>query len=461
MARKSVYLVLVVAILVAGASAQVRVGGPRPEVRDHLDSLVKAYNSGSPDEWEKFAQAHFAAQTLSARSQVQRKQFYSQMRKDLGDSIAITKVTREGPDEPLHVSLKTTSGEAATLIIDLEGAAPYRIRDIKVGVDDQADEQQPSHVPAAPINPHLSNNELSRSLDSYLQKFVSADTFSGAVLLAKDDTPVFQRAYGDSDRANHVPNDIKTRFNLGSINKQFTKTAIQQLITRGKLSLTDTVGALLPDYPQRLTRSATVDQLLNHSAGVADFFGPEFERLSKSRFRSNADYYDLVSHQTPLFVPGARNEYCNGCYIVLGAIIGRISGMPYEKYVEENIFKPAGMTSTGSLESDDIVPNVAMGYTHRDGDGLRSNILTRGAAGSAAGGGYSTVTDLFAFTQALKNGRIPDVKATAEPYAVAGGSLGINAMVSAGDRWTVVVLTNLDPPTGQELGMAISRALTR
>ncbi len=178
---------------------------------------------------------------------------------------------------------------------------------------------------------------------------------------------------------------------MGSIDKAFTKTAIEQLVARGKISLTDTIGKLLPDYPQAESRTATVDQLLHHSAGIADVFGEEFDRVSKDRFRSNADYYNFVSNAKPMFAPGARTQYCNGCYVVLGAIIERVSSMSYERYVEENIFKPAGMDSTGFLQADGINPDVAVGYTHPEhGGALQSNVLMNGAAGCAAGGGYSS-----------------------------------------------------------------------
>ena len=98
----------------------------------------------------------------------------------------------------------------------------------------------------------------------------------------------------------------------------FTRTAIAQLIGQNKLALTDTVGKLLPDYPNEQTRAATVEQLLTMRGGIADFFGPAFDAAPKSQFTSNADYFRLVANQPPLFAPGAREQYCNGCYIVLG-----------------------------------------------------------------------------------------------------------------------------------------------
>jgi CubicO group peptidase (beta-lactamase class C family) len=321
----------------------------------------------------------------------------------------------------------------------------------------------------------MSKEDLSKALDAYLSTFGTDGTLSGVVLVAKDGKPVFEKAYGLADRSNNVPNTLATRFSLGSINKAFTQTAIAQLVAAGKLSYTDTLGALIPDYPQEQTRTATIEQLLRHTAGIADFFGEEFVKTPKDRFRSNADYYRFVSSKPPLFAPGARNQYCNGCYITLGAIIERVSSMPYERYIAEHVFKPAGM-SAAFPQADAIEPNIAQGYTRRGADGqVRSSIFMRGAAGSAAGGAYATAGDLIAFDNALRERRLLDEKGLARIFSsasgnsgrvmgnfgIAGGAPGTNAVLESDGVWTVVVLTNFDPPTGESLGLAIQKALAR
>jgi CubicO group peptidase (beta-lactamase class C family) len=135
----------------------------------------------------------------------------------------------------------------------------------------------------------MSPDDVSKVLDDYITPLVAADTFSGTVLVAKGGTRMFERAYGLADRAQRVANTMATRFNIGSINKAFTKTAIGQLVAQGKLALTDTVGARLPDYPNADAKPATISQLLEHRAGIADFFGDSFAAAPKDRFRSNAD----------------------------------------------------------------------------------------------------------------------------------------------------------------------------
>jgi CubicO group peptidase (beta-lactamase class C family) len=302
--------------------------------------------------------------------------------------------------------------------------------------------------------------------DGYFTKLAAAEVFSGAALVARNGVPVFMKAYGLADRDRKIANTIRTRFNIGSINKAFTQTAIRQLIRDGKLSQDDTLGKFFPEYPQLASRTATVQQLLTHRGGLADFFGSEFNKAPKDRFASNADYFRFISSLPPNFAPGERNQYCNGCYIALGAIVEKVSGTPYEHYVAKNVFGRAEMTSTGYPRSDQPASDIAIGYTRRGGQDLktsgpqdlRSNTPMHGVTGSAAGGGYSTVLDLLTYVKAVRAGKFPG---NDPDVAIAGGAPGTNAIVEATGEWVVIVLTNFDPPTGERIGVAVAEALSR
>ena len=310
-----------------------------------------------------------------------------------------------------------------------------------------------------PINRSMTPVEIEKQLDAYFAKLASDDQFSGVALVARDGVPLFFKAYGFADREKKIPNTIRTRFNLGSINKMFTQTAIRQLVAAGKLSMTDTLGKFFPDYPQAASRAATVEQLLTMRGGLADFFGDAFTRAPKSQFASNADYFKFVSGLPPTFAPGERNQYCNGCYIALGAIVEKVSGMPYEKYVAENVFARAEMTSTGYPRSDRPAADIAQGYTRRGGDGSwRNNIEMHGVTGSAAGGGYSTALDLLTYVKAVRAGKFPGANAD---IGIGGGAPGINAIVEARGEWVVIVLANFDPPAASQPGRAIADALEK
>ena len=180
----------------------------------------------------------------------------------------------------------------------------------------------------------------------------------------------------------------------------------------GKLKLTDTIGALLPDYPNAEAKPATVEQLLGFHVGVADFFGPDFEKADKNRFQSNHDYYAFVAPRPLTFAPGVRTEYCNGCFIVLGEIVARVSGLPYERYIQERVFAPAGMKTAGFLAYGD--PEVAPAYTRPSPSAPWASADTaHGHRGSAAGGSYGTVRDLLAFDNAIRTHALLDAKMTA------------------------------------------------
>lgn len=443
----------------AAASAQEVVvrGGPPPEMRALFDALTLAVNSGSADAWEAFAQARFAPALLQKSTREQRADNYKQLTSDFG-TIAIGQVRREGPGAPLQLQVKGTNG-LGVITIGVDEGSPVRITSFAVEAGSPADVQAAGGLPAPPIDGKMPSDEIDRRLDGYFTRLAADEVFSGVALVARNGVPVFFKAFGLADREKKVPNTIRTRFNLGSINKTFTQVAIGQLIADGKLSPSDTIGKFFRDYPQAASRSATVEQLLTHRAGVSDFFGADFNRADKGRFVSNADYFKFVSGLPPNFSPGERSQYCNGCYITLGAIVEKVSGMPYEKYVAERIFQRAGMTSTGYPRTDRPEFDIALGYTRRGGDGtLTNNVAMHGVTGSAAGGGYSTALDLLTYVKAIRAGKFPGTEAN---LGVAGGAPGTNAILEARGEWVVIVLTNFDPPTGERVGMALADALGR
>ena len=168
-------------------------------------------------------------------------------------------------------------------------------------------------------------------------------------------------------------------------------TALGKLIQAGELKTTDTLGALLPDYPNADAKPTTLDQLLHFQVGIADFFGERFAQTPKDRFQSNHDYYLFVAPQPLTFKPGEKTEYCNGCFVVLGEIIARVTGVPYERYIQEHVFAPAAMTTAGFLAFGD--PHVALGYTRKSQGQLWTSAVTMHGHHGSAAGGEEEVTD--------------------------------------------------------------------
>jgi CubicO group peptidase (beta-lactamase class C family) len=324
--------------------------------------------------------------------------------------------------------------------------------------------------PPAPVKP-VNEAELIAKLSAAMDKLVADDQFSGAVLLAKDGKPIFEKAYGMASKGYGVANRTDTKFNVGSIDKIFTKIAIGQLIRQGKIaSVDDKLIKYLPDYPNKdAAEKITLRQILTMQSGIGDFFGPKFEKAAKDQFRTISDYLPLFASEPLQFEPGTQRKYSNGGYIVLGAVIEKITGESYYDYVRQNIFHPLGMENTDFYEVDAVVANRASGYTKRDEverADWRENVYLQPARGSSAGGGYSTLDDLLKFANAVSERKMmnPAFEAEApiapgQPFAlmrgigIAGGSPGVNGVMESGmpGGYTVIVLSNYDPPAAEKV----------
>jgi len=250
---------------------------------------------------------------------------------------------------------------------------------------------EPADDPANLVipDPKADDQELAAAVRTLLEAQTKADEFSGVVLVTKDGRVLFHEAYGFADRDKEIPNQKDTKFNLGSINKSFTRAAIHQLEKQGKLRLDDPIQKFLPDYANRqAAEKVTIRHLLDMTSGIGDFFGRRYDATPKDKIRTLQDYLPLFSDIPLEFEPGTNNRYSNGGYIVLGVIIEKASGKDYYSYVRENIFEPCGMLDTDSYARDSGVPNLALGYT-REGrpDGSRVlNHATLPGRGSSAGG---------------------------------------------------------------------------
>jgi hypothetical protein len=161
--------------------------------------------------------------------------------------------------------------------IEVEHNAPYGIVSVRVEpTDGQQTAKEGSDAVATTARRKLSFAEVTAELDAYLQKRVADDQFSGVVLIAQEGKPVYQKAMGLASKEYNAPNRFDTRFNLGSINKIFTRIAIMQLVEKGSALTDDTIGKFFPEYPNKqAAEKVTVQQLLEMESGIGDIFGPE------------------------------------------------------------------------------------------------------------------------------------------------------------------------------------------
>ena len=316
----------------------------------------------------------------------------------------------------------------------------------------------PAPLPAQGPRPApIPESELVARLGKTADSLAGLDRFSGVVLLVKRGAPVFRKAYGMADREANRPNTLETAFNLGSINKLFTRIAIRQLAAAGKLSLDSTLAAAWPDYPNpEVARRVTITQLLEHTSGIGgNIFGVP-PGGSRGQVRHNRDYLPLFVSSPLLFEPGSREQYSNAGYVVLGLLVERLSGEDYYDYVRRHIYEPAGMTRTGHWPVDSLPPNTAIGYTRGGANAPESAPLGPNTGilpgrGSSAGGGYSTAPDIIRLMEALYTSRIPE--GPPPGIGVAGGAPGLNAVIE-GDLpggYDLIVLANLDPPAAERL----------
>jgi D-alanyl-D-alanine carboxypeptidase len=328
-----------------------------------------------------------------------------------------------------------------------------------------------------------------KDLSSYFDSLVAENKLSGVVLVAKDGVTIASKAAGVANKATNAPIDLNTKFNLGSMNKMFTAVAIAQLAQAGKLSFTDNVGKHLPGYPNKeVAEKVTIHHLLTHTSGMGSYFGEKFA-AQREKLLTVADYLPLFASEPLSFPPGEKFQYSNSGFMLLGAIIEKLSGQDYYSYVQEHIYKPAGMNDTGFYEPGKEIPNLAIGYTRMSPDGhpqeeIRDNTGLREIKGGPAGGGFSTAPDLVKFHQALFGYKLLDKSHTeiittgkvdggrGMKYGYGFGDINMGGKRSVGHNggfpgiaanfemfpesgYTAVELMNTDPPALMPVGKAI------
>ncbi|WP_310833251.1 serine hydrolase domain-containing protein [Paenibacillus pedocola] len=235
-------------------------------------------------------------------------------------------------------------------------------------------------------------------LDQYM-----SENFSGSVLLIKNNKVIIAKGYNMSDYANNLPNGPETIHHIGSLTKAFTAAAVLQLQEAGKLSVDDPVDTYIKDYPHH---EVTLRHLLTHTSGT-----PEYTRLpgflNDLNVKVSVDELIAKFKDLPLeFEPGSRFSYSNSGYVLLGAVIERVSGQSYSDYLRGHIFTPLGMKRSGYLTKDSIPTDVAVGYSLLTPEVSEIAQPIDMTVPYSAGGIYSTVEDLYKWLMGLENGTI-------------------------------------------------------
>jgi CubicO group peptidase (beta-lactamase class C family) len=279
-------------------------------------------------------------------------------------------------------------------------------------------EMSPSDAPPAAAGTPLRAEDW-QALAEYLQQRADAGAFSGAVLVASHGKPLLQQGYGMADRQHGLANTATTKFPIASMGKMFTAVAVAQLAEQAKLSFTDTIGRHLPGFPPWIADTVTIHQLLTHTSGMGDAALQRRPDRPPSP-QTPAGLMERIVAAPLRFRPGSRFGYSNDGYIVLGAVIERLTRQRYADHVRQHVIQPAGMTDTDiGVYRPSQIPGMALGYmlVGRDGRPLRPGPGQDTASGSLretdevqlgnpSGGAYSTVADLLGFAQALTGHRL-------------------------------------------------------
>jgi CubicO group peptidase (beta-lactamase class C family) len=242
-------------------------------------------------------------------------------------------------------------------------------------------------------------------MEQLIQARVADKSFMGAVLVARGDQVLLSKGYGSANLEWNVPNTPATKFRLGSVTKQFTAAAVLLLAERGKLALQDPVRKHWPDAPATWDK-ITIYHLLTHTSGIPNFTNyPEYMKTWKF-VPTTAEKTIGYFRDKPLdFAPGARMNYSNSGYVLLGYLVERVSGQAYADFLRDNIFKPLGMNDSGYDVNAAVLPNRAAGYAPGPG-GLTNAAYVDMTIPGGAGGLYSTTGDLLRWTQGLFGGRL-------------------------------------------------------
>ena len=266
--------------------------------------------------------------------------------------------------------------------------------------------------------------KLEKQLDDYLTAAHDVWKFQGAALVAKNGKVIFKNAYGMANIELGVPNTPEMKHQIGSITKQFTATAILQLEEKGLLSLDDPITKHLPNYPKETGDRVTIHNLLSHTSGIPNYTSMPGVMDNKALEVSVEDLIGIFKDEPLEFEPGEKYKYSNSNYIVLGAIIEKVSGKSYEDYLQENIFGPLGMRNSGYDHRDRIMMNRAAGYSQNQEGELINAEFVHMSSPYAAGALYSTVGDMLIWDHALYGEKILKKSSLEKMFTPVKGNYG-------------------------------------
>ena len=269
------------------------------------------------------------------------------------------------------------------------------------------------------VQGQVSAQDKAAKIDALMKQYHQYGQFNGSVLVAEKGNVIYKKGIGFANMEWEIPNKPDTKFRLGSITKQFTAMLIMQLKEEGKLKLEDKLSQYLPDYRKDSGEQVTIHHLLTHTSGIPNCTSiPNFDQeVSRDPYPVDEFIKTFCSGDLE-FTPGSQFRYSNSGYILLGAVIERITGQDYEAVLKEKIWDPLDMKNTGYDHHAVILKKRAAGY-RKTMDGCINAPYLDMSLPYSAGALYSTVEDLYLWDQALYTDRLlspKDKKIMFTPY---------------------------------------------
>ena len=249
---------------------------------------------------------------------------------------------------------------------------------------------------------HYANAQQdTRLFDQVLKEELPLKNTGATVLVSRNGKIIYQKALGMANVELNIPMQMDNVFRIASITKQFTAIAILQLMEQGKLNLQDEITRFLPGYPMQGAK-ITIEHLLTHTSGIRDYASIKDTMQRGKMDFTPAQMIGYFQNQPMRFAPGEKYEYSNSNYFLLGYIIEKITGKPYQQYLEDNFFRPLGMSNSAYDSETKIIQKRAAGYTMGE-KGLENAATLSMTQPYAAGAILSTAEDLLKWNQALQS----------------------------------------------------------
>jgi CubicO group peptidase (beta-lactamase class C family) len=281
---------------------------------------------------------------------------------------------------------------------------------------------------------YLSNNlaaqQFDKKIEDLMDRAVDLYRFNGTVLVTKKGKTIFEKSYGYQDIKKKVSNTQNTIFQVGSTTKQFTATLILKLAEQHKLSLDDKINKYFPDFKRGDEISIT--QLLSHTSGIPETMrDPSFISMDKSTPISKEKLLSIFVNKPLNFEPGTQYSYCNSGYILLGLIIEKVSGKPYEHMVRETIFKPLKMIHSGFDFAAVKSRYKALGYSKFSRNENVEARLWDSTATFSAGSLYTTAGDLYLWHKGLLDNKLIKRSSLEKAYTPVLDGYGLGCFIDS------------------------------